>query len=38
MGTSEWLVIGFIIFVLIVIVVVYFVARWLDKAKKEEGQ
>ncbi len=37
MGSVEWVVIGFVIFVLVLITIVYFVAKWLYKEEKQNG-
>lgn len=35
MGTVEWVLIGFIIFIMIIILTAYLIARWLYKEQKE---
>lgn len=34
MGAVEWVVIGFVVFIAILIIVVWLIARWLHKEEK----
>ena len=35
MGTLEWIIIGFIVFVILIIIAAYLFSRWLYKEKQD---